>query len=149
MISGEPKVEEIGIVSSIDGVNAYVSVVRKSACEHCTAGTCDMSGDSVTIEAVNEAGAKVGQKVRVRMKALAYVKGSMLFYGIPALALILGAIVGRDVLSPRYPEIDPDAVAAISAFFLMALSFVATKLATMKMVKSVRYQPVIETILDD
>jgi sigma-E factor negative regulatory protein RseC len=141
--------EEIGVVSRIEGMNAYVSVVRKSACEHCTAGTCDLSGDSVTIEAINEAGARVGQKVMVSMRALAYVKGSMLFYGIPALALILGAVMGREFLAPGFEGMNPDAVAAISAFLLMALSFVAVKIATMKVAKSVRYQPVIDKILDD
>jgi len=141
--------EETGVVSRIEDVHAYVSVERKSTCEHCTAGTCSVSGETVTIEAINEAGARVGQKVLVRMRALAYVKGSMLFYGIPAIALIIGAVLGREALSPIYTEADPDAVAAISAFSLMALSFIGVKLITRKTEKNVRYQPVIEKILDE
>jgi len=141
--------EETGTVSRIEGVNAYVSVVRTGACEHCTAGTCDISGDTMSIEAINEAGARVGQKVRVRMRALAYVKGSLLFYGIPALSLIIGAVIGREVIAVRFSGADPDGVAAITAFALMALSFVAVKVVTRKAEKSVRYQPVVEEILDN
>ena len=141
--------EETGVVSRIEGVNAYVSVVRKGACEHCTAGTCDISGETVSIEAINEAGARVGQKVRVQMKALAYIKGSLLFYGIPAFSLIVGAVLGREVIAVRFPGVDPDGVSAITAFALMALSFVAVKVMTRKAEKSVRYQPVVDEILDD
>lgn len=148
VFSGE-EMEEIGVVSRIEGVNAYISVVRKGACEHCTAGTCDISGETVSLEAINEAGARVGQKVRVQMKALAYVKGSLLFYGVPAIALILGAVLGRELLAVRFPWADPEGVAAISAFALMALSFLAVKVVTRKAEKSVRYQPVVEEILDD
>ena len=54
--------QEIGVVSSIEGINAIVSVERKGACEHCTAGTCNTSGEKVSLEAINEAGAVVGHK---------------------------------------------------------------------------------------
>lgn len=141
--------EETGIVSRTDGVYAIVSVKRKSSCEHCTAGTCNVSGETVTIEAINEANAIVGQRVRVEMRALAYVKGSMLFWGIPALALIAGAVIGGEFLSGRFPGADPEGVAAITAFSMFALSFLAVKLATRKAAKSVRYQPIVKEILGD
>jgi len=141
--------EEIGVVSRLEGIMALVSVERKGACEHCTAGTCDISGETVSIEAVNEAGALVGQRVRVQFKALAYVKGSLLFYGVPALCLIIGAVAGREFLADRFQGADPDGVAAVSAFFLFALSFLLVRVVLRRAEKSVRYQPVVQEILDD
>ena len=141
--------EEIGVVTKTEGINAWVTVTRKSACEHCTAGTCDISGETVSLEAINEAGAVVGQRVRVQFKALAYVKGSLLFYGLPALSLIIGAVVGREFLAALFEGANPDAVAAISAFALFALSFLLVRVIVRRAEKSVRYQPVVDKILDD
>ena len=106
--------EEIGIVSSIDGPHAIVMVERKSACEHCTAGTCKTAGEQVSLEAINEAGAVLGQRVRVSIRGYTYVSGSMFFYGVPALALIAGALLGLGVCSEMLPGKDPEAVAAVS-----------------------------------
>ena len=142
--------EEIGIVSSIDGPHAIVMVERKSACEHCTAGTCKTAGEQVSLEAINEAGAKVGQRVRVSLRALAYVKGSLMFYGIPTVALIAGAVIGKEFVAERYlTGMSPDGASALTAFALFALSFIVVKLITRRVEKNVRYQPIVEEILDD
>lgn len=141
--------EEVGIVTHTEGIEAYVSVTRKSACEHCTAGTCDLSGENSSIKAFNEAGAITGQRVRVHMQSLTYVKGSFFFYGLPALSLLLGAVIGRQYISGLLHSTNPEAVSAITAFTCMALSFVIVKLLSSKAEKSVRYQPVIKEILDD
>lgn len=141
--------EETGTVFSIDGPHAIVRVQRKSACEHCTAGTCNTAGEQVTIEAINAVDAKVGQRVKVTIKPIAYIKGSLMFYGIPTLALIAGAVIGKEYLAAHFPGINPEGMSAITAFALFALSFILVKLATKRAEKNVRYQPVIEEILDD
>ena len=94
--------EEIGTVKSTQGMFAKVSVPRKSVCEGCTAGTCTPDEQAMEIEAINKAKAKAGQRVRVVVKTYTYLKGSILVYGIPALALIAGAIIGKEVFSSYF-----------------------------------------------
>lgn len=142
--------EEIGVVTSVDGVHAIVTVVKKSACDHCTAGTCKVKGEEATIEAINEARAKVGQRVKVRLRALAYFKGSLLFYGLPTVSLIAGAVIGREFFAEWFLKgMDPEGASALSAFIFLGLSLVAVRLIGSKAEKSVKYQPIVEEILDD
>ncbi len=142
--------DEVGVVTSIDGVHAIVTVIKKTACDHCTAGTCKVSGEEATIEAINEAHAKVGQRVRVSLKALTYFKGSLLFYGLPTVSLIAGAIIGREYFAEWFFKgMDPEGVSALSAFIFLGLSLVAVRLIGSKAEKSVKYQPILEEILDD
>ena len=140
--------EEIGIVKSIEGPLSTVVVEKKSMCEHCTAGTCHITEGGAELEALNEAGAMVGQKVRVELRSSSYLKGSMMVYGLPALALVAGAIVGKEMVGSRLWGLDPDLVSAIFAFGAFALSFVLVKLWSMGAEKKTVYRPVIKEILD-
>jgi sigma-E factor negative regulatory protein RseC len=141
--------EEKGVVRSIDGVTACVVVTKKSACEHCTAGTCHLTGEGAVIEAVNAARAQVGQRVRVVMKPVAYLTGAVMVWGVPALALIVGAVAGMELAKAYLPGTDPETVAAIGAFGLMALSFIVVKLWSRGAERKAEYKPVIEDILED
>ena len=69
--------EEIGVVKSIDGFMAIVSVERKSACEQCAAG-CKITDSGAEIEAVNRAKATIGQRVRVELRPYSYLKGTVI-----------------------------------------------------------------------
>lgn len=140
--------EETGVVKSIQGPFSVVLVTKKSACEHCTAGTCHLSDDGAELEALNEAGAQVGQRVRVILRPMDYVKGSMMVYGIPALALIIGAIVGKEY-GPRIIPLDADLVSAIFAFGSLGLSLLLVKLWLRSAEKETKYRPVITEILSE
>lgn len=139
--------EEIGSVKSIQGALATVVVKKKSACEHCTAGTCQIKEGGAELEAFNEAGAKVGQTVRVELRSYSYVKGSMMIYGLPALALIAGAIVGKEFVGSRW-GLDSDLMSTLFAFGAFALSFVIVKLWSMGAEKKTGYRPVVKEILN-
>jgi len=139
--------EEVGTVKSIEGVMAIVDVPVKSACEGCTAGTCRPQDKFMEIEAFNQAGAVVGQKVRVAVKASAYVRGSMVVYGVPALALVLGAVFGKEVLSGFFPGTDPDILSAVAGFTTLCISFIIVKTWTNRTVRKIESRPVIEEIL--
>jgi sigma-E factor negative regulatory protein RseC len=141
--------EEIGVVMSVEGPMAKVLVERKSACDKCTAGTCSLTGGGAELQALNEVQAEVGQKVRVALKSYTYVKGSMLLYGLPALSLIAGAVLGKEYFSTWFEGTDPDAVSAIAAFGFFALSFIVVKLWSRSAEKKVKYTPVIEEILKE
>lgn len=139
--------EETGIVKSVDGITAIVSVERKSACEECRAG-CKITDSGAEIEAVNRAKAKVGQKVRIELKPFSYLKGSMLVYGLPALALVIGAVVGKEFFSRYFMGLDPDIISAIFGFGAFVLSFALVKLWSLRMEKKIEYKPVIEEIIE-
>lgn len=139
--------EEVGVIKSVEGLVAKVSVPRKSACEGCTVDTCKPAEQSMEIEALNPVKAQIGQKVRVVMKPYTYLKGSMIVYGVPAIALIIGAILGKEVFSHYFKQIDSDIISAIFGFGAFVISFIAIKLWSKKLEKKVEYKPVIEEII--
>lgn len=140
--------DEIGIVKSTAGAFAKVSVPKKSGCEGCTAGTCKPDEQSMEIDALNKAGAKAGQKVRVVIKSYTYLKGSMLVYGIPAIALITGAVLGKEIFSSQFKDTNPDILSAIFGFGLFAAAFLGIKLWSLTADKKTETKPVIEEILE-
>lgn len=141
-------IEEIGIVKSIDGIMAIVDVPRKSSCEGCTAGICKPEEQSMEIQAFNQAGARQGQKVRVVIKSFAYVKSSMLVYGLPALSLVIGAVFGKEVVSRFFAGADPDILSAVCGLSAFVLTFIIIRIWTGKAEKRVESKPVIEEILE-
>ena len=141
-------IEEIGVVTSIEGLTARVDVPKKSTCEGCTAGTCITGEQSMEIIAVNKAGAKVGQKVKVLVHSYAYMRGTMIVYGIPALALVLGAVFGKEAMPGFFGGTDPDTLSAIFGFGFLALSVIGVKIWSNRETSNTELTPVIEEILD-
>jgi len=141
-----PDMDEIGVVKSLHDPFAIVVVEKKSACDQCSMG-CKVSDSGAEIEALNLAKASVGQTVKVRMRAYTYMKGSLLVYGVPALLLIIGAVVGREVLGKYIVSIDRDLLSAIAGFTACFLGFVLVKIISSRMEKSVENKPVIEEIV--
>lgn len=141
--------EEIGVVIKTTGRFAKVSIDKpKGMCEHCTAGTCQVSKDNPELEALNLIGAREGQKVRVSLKPFSYMKGSLIVYGLPVMALIFGAIIGKQLALTSLKGHDPNSMSAIFAFGAFAVSFIIIKIWSSKADKKLEYKPIIEEILD-
>jgi len=140
--------EEIGVVKSTSGVLAIVSVERKSACEQCSGG-CKITDAGAEFEAINRARAVKGQKVKVVLRPYSYLKGSVVVYGLPALALILGAIAGKEFFSGVFYPMDPDIVSAIFGFSAFILAFLVVKIWSVRIERKTAYKPVIEEILEE
>ncbi|HWR59131.1 MAG TPA: SoxR reducing system RseC family protein [Thermodesulfovibrionales bacterium] len=139
--------EEIGVVKKISGIMAVVAVEGKSACEQCKVG-CKITDSGAELEALNRARAEIGQRVRVELKPYSYLKGSVIAYGLPALALVIGAVLGKELFSGILSTLDPDLVSAIFGFGAFLLTFVIVKLWSMKVEKTTEYTPVIEEIIE-
>lgn len=139
--------EEIGIVTSTEGTTAHVNVPKKSTCEGCTAGTCTAGEQSMEIIAFNKAGAETGQKVKVLIHSSVYLKGTTIIYGIPALALVAGAVFGKEFMPELFIGTDPDILSAIFGFVFMGLSFVGVKIWSNLKTDKNESGPVIEEIL--
>ncbi|BCB95487.1 hypothetical protein JZK55_04090 [Dissulfurispira thermophila] len=141
--------EEIGIVKEIIGPKAIVVVQRQSGCDSCPGGSiCKLSGNDAEIEAVNEVKAKVGDSVRIAFKPYTYLKGTVFIYGIPAIMLIIGAIVGKEYLSRFLPNIDPDIISAIGGFSFFILTFFFMKVWMKRYEGKKEYMPVIIEIME-
>ncbi|TAN43551.1 MAG: hypothetical protein EPN25_00225 [Nitrospirae bacterium] len=140
-------IEEIGTVRSTEGNMAVVAVPRKSACEGCTAGTCKPDEQAMEIEALNRAGAVAGQKVKVSIQPYVYMKGSMIVYGIPAVGLVVGAFIGKDLLSGFFQGVDPDILSALCGFAAFGISLALVKVWSGRAGKNIESKPVIEEIL--
>jgi len=140
--------EEVGTIKSTDGLFAVVSVPRKSLCEGCTLSICKPDERVMEIEALNAAKAGVGQKVRVVMESSSYMKSAGIVYGIPALALVLGTVVGKELFSPYLPGFDPDIISATFGFGGFILAFIVIRQWTNKAAKKMESKPVIEEILE-
>jgi sigma-E factor negative regulatory protein RseC len=141
-------VEEIGVIISIDGITAKISVPRKSACEGCSAGTCKPGEQFMQIDALNPINARVGQKVRIVMRPYSYLKGSLIVYGIPALALVIGAILGKEVFSSFFTGVDPDLISASFGFGAFAIFFLLIKIWSSKVNKKQELKPIIKEIIE-
>ncbi|GAB2903404.1 hypothetical protein GCM10027046_36000 [Uliginosibacterium flavum] len=85
-----------GVVTRIDGARAYVKVMRAGGCGRChEAGGCGgVNQDESRAQeflVMNSFGANVGQQVRLEIPDGATVMAALLAYGLPLLALVLGA----------------------------------------------------------
>ena len=140
-------IEEIGTVKSLSGSMAVVLVPRKSACEGCTAGACRPDEQAMEIEAENRAGAEVGQRVKVAIEPSAYMKGSLIVYGVPALALVVGAVAGKEWVSRLLPGRDPDILSAIVGFAALVFALGLIRLWSRSASGKDSARPVIEEIL--
>ena len=108
--------EEIGIVKSLDGTRAKVMVSRKSSCcESCGKDSCDVPAQGIETEAINTIHAKVGQQVKIVMKPYSYMKGALLIYIIPVIALIAGVMAGNVYLP--HIIISANLIASYSSIF--------------------------------
>ncbi len=89
-----------GKVTGINGENATVILMKHSACGDC--GACQMGKENmnITIEALNNASAKIGDKVLVDMDSPDVLFAAFIAYGIPLIMLIIG-IAGSGFLFNR------------------------------------------------
>jgi sigma-E factor negative regulatory protein RseC len=141
-------VEEIGVVKEIHGSTALVVVRKQGVCDKCSAGSvCRVTGEGAEIEALNSAQARKGDTVRVFFRPYTYLKGSLLVYGVPGLALILGAVIGKEYVAGFLPQIDPEIVSAMCGFGLLAAAFVLVKLFIRRIETGKKFTPIIEEII--
>lgn len=140
----------VGIVKSVDGSTARVMVeMGASCCEKCQKGSCDVETRGVETEAVNVAHAKVGQKVNVDMTTVTYLKGALIVYVLPVIALFVGALLGWDYLPLYFRHTDPNILCAAGSFILFFLSLIFVKILAGRMEKKTEHKSVIASIIED
>ncbi len=96
-------IEESGLVLSSDGDFALVETQRSSSCGSCSAkGACGTAALSKVlgsrrsaVRALNPIGARAGEEVVIGLDESAMTRTSFIFYMLPLLGLIGGAITGQ------------------------------------------------------
>ena len=91
---------EQGIVIKTDSSAAWVKTIKTGACEGCSArGSCHSLGhsDQMEVKAINQAGAKVGDRIVLLFETSSLLKATFLLYVFPILLLIIGAAIGQEL----------------------------------------------------
>lgn len=142
-------IEETGIVVKTEGVTATVRVQKRGACEGCAVrGVCEPSEEGMEIEALNPVQAKVGQTVEISITPQTYLKSAIYIYGLPLVALIAGAIIGKNLGDLYIKDINSDLVAAILGFGSFFITFLFMRLWSKKAETKSEYKPIIERIIE-
>jgi sigma-E factor negative regulatory protein RseC len=139
---------EEGIVTRIDATGTWVKTVRGDCCESCTSkGMCHTMGGGKEMEvaALNAAGARVGDRVVLKMNAAPFLKATFLVYLFPVLLLLLGATAGEWLA--RSSGSDSPWPAAILGFGSLALGLIAMKLVADRLARRPAYRPRIARVI--
>ena len=83
------------------------------------------------------------------MKTVTYLKGALIVYVLPVIALFAGAILGWDYLPSYFRTVDPNILCAGGSFFFFFLSLIFVKILAGRMEKKVEHKSVIASIIED
>jgi len=98
------------------------------------------------VEAINEAGAQVGDRIIISIETASLLKASFLLYVFPILLMVAGAIIGQ--MSGPLFNIDPSAFSAVVGFLFFFISFWFVKSRGNRMARKNEYKPKIIRILN-
>jgi len=133
---------EEGTITKVTDNTAWVKVRRSSMCEACSCQrTCSTlgGGEIMETEAINTAGAGVGDRVLLQIPSTLLVKVSFIFYMIPVIFLISGVILGMKI-AKNY-SLEPELGAMIMGILGCVLAFVFIRLFAGKVRKNKAYVP--------
>ncbi len=140
---------EEGIVTKIDSTTtAWVKTTKTEACKACAArSTCHSvgGGKEMEVEAINHAGALVGQKVVLSFDTSPLLKATFLLYVFPILAMIVGAFIGQK-LAPNF-DFDTSFLSAIFGFLFFGLTILFVRSKGNKLAKKDEYRPKVIRII--
>lgn len=140
---------EKGIVTRVGSATAWVKTSRSSACEGCASRhACHIKGNDdqeMEVEAYNDAGAVVGDRILMRLASGALLKVSFMLYVFPILLLMLGAILGQ-ALAPAL-ELDPSSFSPLLGGVCFVLAFVVIRVRSGRMARKNEYRPRIVRVL--
>jgi positive regulator of sigma E activity/YHS domain-containing protein len=141
--------QEEGLVASISE-NGWAQVVadRRDACGDCGASGCcaTLGGSSkMVIKAMNRAGAGIGDLVSITLKSGTVVQSAAIFYLIPLIGLIFGAVLGS-TYNLGLP-ISETAAGILFSFAGLGLGFLITAVITRWLSAKQAFTPVITRVI--
>jgi len=139
---------EQGIVIKTDSSAAWVKTIKTGDCAGCSArGSCHSLGnnDEMEVKAINEAGAKAGDRIVLLFETSSLLKATFLLYVFPILLLIIGAAIGQE-LAPHI-DFNPSGLSALTGFSFFIVAVLIIKARANKMALKKEYRPKIIKIL--
>lgn len=89
----ESELRTVGTVKELNGSSATVVFKRTNACGDCHA-CVSFGSDMAETELKNTLGAKAGDRVSIELHSGSVFKAGLILYGIPLVALMIGAFLG-------------------------------------------------------
>lgn len=129
----------VGTVIGIDGDKAKVVFKRSKACGDCHA-CVSFGSDSAETEIKNTLGAKVGDRVEIRLHSGSVFKASFILYGIPLAALLAGVLIGS-----RFGDV----WAAAAGIGAAVTALIVIRLFEPKFRKMGEFDPIMTAIVTD
>jgi sigma-E factor negative regulatory protein RseC len=127
-------IEEYGTVVELKGKHTAVVVAEKgSFCKNCASMEACRLGDdnrSMLIDAHNQLGAQVGDKVKVVTSSKSFLQSSFILYIVPLLALVAGAALGQVLGERLQVGADPNLLAAIFGIAFLVGAFLIIRVGS-------------------
>lgn len=127
---------------------AWVKTLQPSACKGCSSRESCASGGSgkeQTVEAINKAGAQVGDIIQIYMDSASLLKAAFLLYVFPILCMLAGG-AGGNMASAKF-GMDASLLSVITAFGSFILSMVLVRIRAGRMTLNIEYRPKITRII--
>ena len=97
------------------------------------------------VEALNDLGAKVGDRILLGIASTTLLKVSFLLYIFPVLLMLLGAVIGQKIALAR--GMDVSGLSAVFGFLSFLVAFCLIRLRGKRMARDQAYHPRIIKIL--
>ncbi len=127
-------IEEYGTIVELKGRQIAVVICQKqSACQHCpSSGACQIGddGQSMLVEAFNQIGAEVGEKVKVVTSTKHFLQSSFILYILPVVGLLIGAIAGQYIAESTDIGVDPKLLSALIGVAFLVGTFLCIRVGT-------------------
>jgi len=139
---------EEGIVVRADASGTWVKTLRSDACDSCSSkSTCHSlgGGREMEVSAINSIGARVGDRVVLKMNSAALLKGTFLIYMFPILLLVGGAALG-EWTSLAFNRPSP-LLSILFGFGGLALGLVLMKMIATRLASRDEYRPRISRVI--
>ena len=139
---------EQGIVIKTDSRMAWVKTIKSANCAGCSAkGSCHSkgAGEEMEVNAINEAGARKGDRIVLSFETSSLLKATFLLYVFPILLLIIGAAIGQE-MAPKF-DFNPSGFSAIIGFIFFFAALLIIKTAANRLAGKNEYRPKIIKIL--
>ncbi|MFY9941424.1 MAG: SoxR reducing system RseC family protein [Desulfobacterales bacterium] len=138
---------EEGFVIKLESAStARVKTNKKSACVGCQSrNSCNAIGNDREVEALNPAGAQVGDRILLQIETGSFLKATFLLYLFPIICMFVGAVIGQ-----RYAPLlkfDASALSALLGFLFFFVSILFVKFKGNRMATQNAYRPKIVKIL--
>ena len=148
-MSGGGLTREEGVVIKTDAQTAWIKTTKTGACSECSAkGSCHTlgGGKEMEVQAINIAGAVIGDRVVIGFETSSLLKASFLIYIFPVLGLIVGAAIGQE-MAPM-TGLNASAASPLAGLLFFFLTFLIIRRKGNQLAKQNQYRPKVIRIVD-